>query len=108
MKTCILYVDDEPINLKLFDINLRKHHDVLTAADGKSGLTFIKNQKEIGIVVSDMNMPEMNGLEFIKAAKAHRNDIHYYILTGYDITPEIQQGLELGQIKGYFRKPIDA
>ena len=39
----VLYVDDEPINLKLFEINFRKKFDVITANSGPEGLRILEN-----------------------------------------------------------------
>lgn len=42
---------------------------------------------EIKVVISDMNMPGLNGLEFIKEASNRFEGKKYFILTGYPITP---------------------
>jgi DNA-binding NtrC family response regulator len=107
MKT-ILYVDDEPINLRLFTLNLKRHFNVLTADSAKQGMEILKANPEICAVVSDMRMPEMNGIEFIKLARTNRPDIHYFILTGYDITREITDALLNNLITEYMSKPFKA
>lgn len=103
----VLYVDDEPINLKLFKINFMKKFDVLTAATGMTGLEVLDKHPDTLIIISDMRMPEMNGIEFIKAAKARFPEKKYYILTGFDITQEIQNAIDSGLILKYFRKPFN-
>ena len=107
MTTKILYVDDELINLQLFKINFRKKYDVLTAIDAKEGLKILEDDHEVLVVVSDMKMPHMNGLEFIKIAKEKCPNIKFYILTGFEITDEIQEALDSGLIIKYFRKPFN-
>jgi len=102
----ILYVDDEPINLRLFAINLRRNFVVLTANSAEEGIEMLKSHTEICAVVSDMRMPGMNGLEFIRAAQVNRPDIRYFILTGYDITSEISDALKDRVILEYFSKPF--
>ncbi len=106
-KPKILYVDDEFLNLQLFEINLRTKYHVLTAESATKGLEILDNNKDIVVVISDMKMPIMNGLEFIAIAKEKYPSISYYILTGYDITDEIQEALNKGLILKYFRKPFD-
>jgi YesN/AraC family two-component response regulator len=54
-----------------------------------------------------MKMPGMNGIEFIRMAKKEFPEIHYYILTGYDISDEISKALQEGLIDKYFRKPFN-
>jgi response regulator RpfG family c-di-GMP phosphodiesterase len=100
-------VDDEPTNLKLFELNFRKKFDVLTALSGDEGLEILKNNNSILVVISDMKMPGMNGVEFIKKAKASFPHIRYYILTGFDITEEIADALNENLIQKYFRKPFN-
>ncbi|HPR84329.1 MAG TPA: response regulator [Candidatus Paceibacterota bacterium] len=106
-KITLLYVDDEPMNLKLFEINFRKKFNVLTAESGNEGLEILKSNSEIIIVISDMKMPGMNGIEFIKKAKINFPKIRYFILTGFDITEEIADALNERLIHKYFRKPFN-
>ncbi|MDY0201117.1 MAG: response regulator [Bacteroidales bacterium] len=101
----VLYVDDEPINLKLFELNFQRTFNVTTALSGFEGLEILKNNQQISIVVSDMRMPEMDGLEFIGKAKERFPNIIFYLLTGYDITEEISEALDNRLIAKYFRKP---
>ncbi len=103
----ILYVDDEPVNLKLFELNFRKKYSVLTALSGTEGLEVLKASSYIDVVISDMKMPGMNGIEFIKKAKTDYPGIKFFILTGFDITDEIAEALEQNLIQEYFRKPFN-
>ena len=68
-KHVILYVDDEPTNLLLFKIHFQKKYTVLTGNSGSDGLALLHSNPEVVVVVSDMKMPGMNGIEIIKAAK---------------------------------------
>jgi two-component system response regulator (stage 0 sporulation protein F) len=107
-KSKMLYVDDEPLNLYIFEFNFGKKFNVITGISGFEGLAHLKANPDIKIVVSDMSMPGMNGLEFIKKAKGEYPDISFFILTGYDITEDIQKALDQGLINRYFRKPLNA
>jgi response regulator RpfG family c-di-GMP phosphodiesterase len=106
-KINLLYVDDEFINLQLFGLNLRRNYTIITADSGVKALEILKNNPEIDIVISDMKMPQMNGLEFIKIAKQKYSKIKCFILTGYDVTNEIQNAIKAGIILKYFRKPFN-
>lgn len=106
-KPKILYVDDEPVNLMLFEVILEKKYKVITANNGNEGLDIMSKDDEIKVVMSDMKMPVMNGLEFITKAKKILPEIHYYILTGFDITEEIKEAIGKGDVRKYFRKPIN-
>jgi len=103
----ILYVDDEQVNTYLFELNLRKRFKVLTGQSGFEGLKILSENSDVCVVISDMKMPGMNGIEFIKKAREHRPDIEYYIITGYDITPEIEEALNSSLIHRYYCKPFN-
>ena len=103
----ILYVDDEPINLELFALTYMGKFDVLTAESGTEGLELLDNNNDIQVVISDLKMPEMNGLEFITLANEKFSNISYLILSGYDKTQQLVDAIENKLIKKYFMKPFD-
>jgi response regulator RpfG family c-di-GMP phosphodiesterase len=107
MRPKILYVDDEPLNLQLFEINFRKNYEVHIAESGKSGIEVLDSNPEIFIILSDMKMPQMNGLEFIKKAKEKYPDKKFSILTGFGMSEEIIAALDSGLIFEYFSKPFN-
>lgn len=106
-KTKILYVDDELINLQLFNIIFSEKYDVSIADSGQKGLELLDKNIGIKVVVSDMKMPNMNGIEFIKKAKERHPIIKFYILTGFEITEEIQTAINSELILKYFMKPLN-
>ncbi len=106
-KVKVLYVDDEPINLKLFELNFNKKYDIITAESGSDGLDILNKHQDINIVISDMRMPQMNGITFCKTAKESYSHISYYLLTGFDSTPEIEQALKEHIIIQCLRKPFN-
>jgi two-component system, response regulator, stage 0 sporulation protein F len=106
-KITLLYVDDEPINLRLFTINFQNKFKVITTESGSDGLAKLNLHPEIAVVISDMKMPGMNGIEFVKAAKKDFPNVSYFILTGFDITEELAEALKEGLINKYFRKPFN-
>ena len=104
----ILYVDDEVINLELFKFNLRDRYDVLIAENGEIGLDRISNNPDILVIISDMKMPKMNGCQFIKKVKEKYSHLKCFILTGFEVTPEIQECINNGLIIDCFSKPMDS
>ena len=106
-KPLLLYVDDEEVNHLIFNITLKKDFVILNANSGVEGLEKIKEQEKLEIVISDMRMPLMDGLEFVKKAKELRDDIKYFLLTGFEKTVEIQKALDDNLILRYFQKPFN-
>jgi two-component system, response regulator, stage 0 sporulation protein F len=107
-ETKILYIDDEPINIMLFEINFKRRYNVISAASGSEGLEKLRKNPDIMAVVSDMKMPNMNGIEFISKAKNEFPSISYFILSGYDVNDIILNALKTKLITKYFSKPFNA
>ena len=69
MKSRILVVDDEESIREFLEIMLRKEgYEVTCAEDGQAALDLIK-KKSVDMVISDMQMPNMTGLELLKNVK---------------------------------------
>jgi len=103
----ILCVDDTPINIMLFEINFGEDYTVLSAGSGYAGLDVLERNPDISIIFSDMKMPVMNGIEFIELAKAKFPEKKCFLITGFEITDEIQSALDSGLILNCFRKPFN-
>jgi len=103
----VLYVDDEEVNLFLFKNLFKDRFQISTAMSPKQGMEIIKENKNIKVVITDMNMPDMDGLQFIDKVKADHQEIHFIILTGYEINQRIKDALRNGIIKKYLPKPFN-
>ena len=67
----ILLVDDSASVRQVVGIALRREgYETLEAANGKEGVAML-DQGKLNLIISDVNMPVMNGIEFLKAVKAH-------------------------------------
>ncbi|MCP4035767.1 MAG: response regulator, partial [bacterium] len=65
----LLYVDDEPDNLRIFELTFRKDFTILTAKNAEEGLRVL-NDNPIAVVLSDHRMPGMTGVEFLARVRA--------------------------------------
>jgi two-component system chemotaxis sensor kinase CheA len=87
-KSHILLVDDSSFFRKFMrPIILASNYKVTTAEDGRKGLELLqKHASEIDLVISDIDMPVMNGIEFVKAAKANPETSHipFIALTSHE------------------------
>ncbi|EOQ98184.1 response regulator receiver domain protein [Leptospira wolbachii serovar Codice str. CDC] len=106
-KQKLLYVDDEILNLYLFREYFRNEYEVIVAQSGQEAIEELSENKDVQFVISDMRMPKMNGLEFITKAQEIRPNITYCILTGYDLTPDIEKAIGEKKVARYFSKPFD-
>jgi len=105
-KICVLHIDDEPTNVLLFELNFSKFYEVISSSSGSEGLELLTRNVEVDVIFCDMKMPGMNGVEFIQKAVLIRPGIPCFILTGYDIQPEIYNAINEGLISGYIQKPF--
>ncbi|HEX2968696.1 MAG TPA: response regulator [Bacteroidales bacterium] len=106
-KPIILYVDDEFLNLKLFEVKFGNKYHILTAENGSRGLELLESVPNVRIVISDMKMSDINGIDLTKKAIEKYPAVDYFILTGYDINEEIRKAYNSGLIKKYFCKPLN-
>jgi two-component system, response regulator, stage 0 sporulation protein F len=102
----ILYVDDEDINLQLFKLTFQKKYEILLAESAKKGLKIFENTSNINLIISDMRMPAIDGLEFIDMVKEKNKDIPCLILSGYEMTDRIQEAIHAKTIVDYMMKPF--
>lgn len=107
LKPVLLYVDDEKANTLLFKINFRENFELILAESGPEALNILEINPDISIVISDLRMPGMSGLEFVLKAHSRFPSLQYYILSGSDATDEIKTYLESNILTGYFNKPFN-
>ncbi len=103
----LLYVEDDLDVLNQTKIILDDFvKNIYVAKDGKEGLEIALN-KPIDIIVTDINMPNMNGIEMIKALKReHNKDIPVIITTAHTDTEYLLDAIAL-KVDGYIIKPIN-
>ena len=106
----VLLVDDEPFILQglrvLIDWKSIGCEIAATAPNGSDAYEYIKNN-HVDIVVTDIKMPEMNGIELLKKLREDGfNDLEVIILSGYKDFDFAMQGLKYG-CAGYVLKPVE-
>jgi response regulator RpfG family c-di-GMP phosphodiesterase len=101
----VLFVDDEPRVTEALAINLRRHFRVSTAPNGQAGLAIIDSDDPPIVVVSDMNMPEMNGAVFLSQVREQAPNTVRILLTGQADIESAIAAVNHGQIFRFLTKP---
>ncbi|HWC58490.1 MAG TPA: HD domain-containing phosphohydrolase [Verrucomicrobiae bacterium] len=102
----ILFVDDDANLLSSYERNLRKHFNVETAAGGELGLTKITTRGPFAVVVSDMQMPGMNGIQFLSAVRERTPETVRIMLTGVADVEVATGVVNQGNIFRFLTKPV--
>jgi len=101
----ILCVDDEPKILEAFERQLRKHFEVYTAPGPEKGLEAIAESGPFAVVVSDLRMPGMNGIEFLSRVRQTSPDTVRIMLTGDADLGAAMTAVNEGKIFQFLTKP---
>ncbi len=102
----VLCVDDEPEIVGAMSHNLRRSVErVVTAEDGKEALEILQREP-VDVVVTDIRMPRMDGLELIRAVRQHYGDLPVVILSAFNDESYLLEAIELG-VRKYLHKPIN-
>ncbi|MDR0814630.1 MAG: response regulator, partial [Bacteroidales bacterium] len=104
----ILIAEDEVVNYMFLEVLFEDTGATLIhASDGQQAIDFAKEHPEIEIILMDIKMPNVNGLEATKAIKAFRPQIPIIAQTAYAMQDDEYKALQAG-CNEYISKPIDA
>jgi two-component system NtrC family response regulator len=102
----ILVVDDEKNYLLVLSAILEEEgYEVLTASSGPEGLE-IQKSSDLDLVLTDMKMPGMDGIEFLERIKAHDPDLPVIIMTAHGTIDKAVEAMQKGAYN-YVLKPFD-
>lgn len=101
----VLFVDDEPHILDSMKRQLRKRFNISTAQSGQEALEKCKNEGPFSVVVSDMRMPGMDGIELLTNIKGIYPDTVRLMLTGNADQGTAIEAVNKGQIFRFLNKP---
>ena len=113
MTVRVLVVDDEPDVETLFRQQFRREvrqelYVLNFASSGKAALDILDSHigEEIILLVSDINMPGMTGLELLPVVKQRRPDLPVFMISAYGDQDTIATAVERGS-NGFLTKPVD-
>ena len=104
MRKRILVVDDDAMNLKRTRMILEKYYNVLLAESGREALDKIKCEK-VDLILLDIAMPVMDGLETFKRMKESNVEIPVIFLTASGYEDDVRTAIILGAVN-YLKKPF--
>jgi DNA-binding NtrC family response regulator len=103
---CVLIVDDEPnVRLVLQTALESVGYQVAEAEDGQAALEFLKAGTACDLVLLDLQMPKMNGMELLSLVRSAGITVPVVILTAHGSIPEAVAAMKLGAID-FLTKPI--
>ena len=101
----VLVVDDNPALLDLLSEHLQGScYEVLTASDGSDAIRELEREA-VDVVLSDIQMPAVNGLDLLRYVKEHHPQIEFILMTGYASIETAVTAVNLGA-RSYIRKPF--
>ena len=106
-KQCVLVVDDSPENIDLLSEILRDDYRVRVATSGEKALKIVYSDEPPDLILLDIMMPGISGLEICRRLKANpdRRRIPIIFVTAMSSTEDERRGLEIGAVD-YITKPI--
>ena len=102
----ILIVDDDADLRRTLFLLLEKKYKVAAAASGKEALALLKTKRP-RLVLLDITMPEMSGIDVLRAARELDKTLRVVMLTSHQEIEFAQKALDLGAIE-YLTKPFEA
>ncbi len=108
MNKQILLVDDDTDILTAFERNLKRKFEIVTASSGYEGIEKIKEYSAFAVIVSDYNMPKMNGIEFLSVVRQISPDSVRVMLTGFADLETTIDSVNKGNVFRFITKPVNA
>lgn len=105
MSNKILFVDDDANILNAFQRNLRRDFDIATISSPEAALIALETES-FGVLVSDLKMPRMDGIELLTAAAAKWPDTVRILLTGEADTKAAIAAVNHGHVYRFLMKPL--
>ncbi len=104
----ILFVDDEPRVLSALCRRLSTSFDVIPFERGAAALEYLQNNTDVDVIVADMRMPEMDGVELLQKVSEQHPGVKRIMLTGNSDQQTAMDAINKGRVYRFLRKPCDA
>jgi DNA-binding NtrC family response regulator len=104
MKRILVVDDEENARIALSKILTREGYDVASACNGFEALNYLRG-KEVELIITDINMPEMNGITFLRELNHSHPDSNVIMITAYGEVESYIEAMNLGAFE-YINKPV--
>jgi response regulator RpfG family c-di-GMP phosphodiesterase len=101
----VLCVDDDPGVLEGLELSLSRQFEVITAVGGEAAVAILKQTRDLHVLISDMRMPGMSGIEVLAKAHELQPDATRVLLTGYADMDSAIAAINQGHIFRFLNKP---
>jgi len=106
MKKTILIAEDEERMRRILEVNLQDRYHLLMAKDGEEALQIVKDkEKEIHLLLTDLRMPQLDGLTLLRETKQIRPELPVVLFTAYGTIESAVHAMKEGAFD-YLLKPI--
>jgi two-component system NtrC family sensor kinase len=104
-RPAVVYVDDEAMNLRVFEANFRRQFRLHTFSSGEEALAALPQLGDVGVLLSDQRMPDMSGVEVLARSREVIPDAQRMLVTAYSDVEAVIDAVNRGQVSRYFVKP---
>lgn len=106
MKTSILIVDDDKPTREGISRALSNNYITYCASNGNEAINILDKNEDIEVILTDMMMPEMDGMELLKKIRSTNNDVTVILITGHSSIESAVDAMRKGAYD-YITKPLD-
>lgn len=107
MTAKVMLIDDDVSLLNTLERNLCADFDIITADGGEVGLTRLELEGPFSVVMVDMRMPGMDGVQTIQSMRAKQENLVFIMLTGNQDSTTAIQAMNVGRVFRFLNKPCN-
>jgi DNA-binding NtrC family response regulator len=104
MKRILVVDDEENARIALSKILTREGYEVASAGNGYEALNYLRD-REVELIITDINMPEMNGMAFLRELNRSHPASNVIMITAYGEVESYIEAMNLGAFE-YINKPV--
>ncbi len=104
----VLIIEDEPVQQEMLVLLLQNtlDHKAIVANDGSMALALLQNNPSINLIILDIGLPDINGMELLDIIKQRRPDLPIIMLTGHEDLNIAVEAMKIGAYD-YLTKPVE-